>query len=60
MSMEIKQAILQKIKEYDTIMLFRHFRPDGDAKGSTKGLQGILKGMSVENQTILSSLPHYP
>lgn len=53
MSMEKKQAILQKIKEYDTIMLFRHFRPDGDAKGSTKGLQGILKATWPEKQVYL-------
>ncbi len=37
------QTILNKIKEYDEIILFRHFRPDGDAIGSTKGLAGILK-----------------
>lgn len=53
MSMEIKQAILQKIKEYDSIILFRHFRPDGDAKGSTKGLQGILKATWPEKQVHL-------
>ncbi len=40
---QVMQAILDKIKEYDKIMLFRHFRPDGDAIGSTKGLAGILK-----------------
>ncbi len=36
-------AIYDKIKEYDRIILFRHFRPDGDAVGSTKGLQRIIK-----------------
>ncbi len=40
---EIMQTILDKIKEYDRIILFRHFRPDGDAMGSTKGLATILK-----------------
>ena len=35
--LKTKQAILEKIKEYDKILLFRHFRPDGDAVGSTKG-----------------------
>ena len=58
MSMEIKQAILQKIKEYDTIMLFRHFRPDGDAKGSTKGLQGILKATWPEKAVYLINDDH--
>ncbi|MBO7304637.1 MAG: bifunctional oligoribonuclease/PAP phosphatase NrnA [Clostridia bacterium] len=37
------QIIFDKIKEYDRIIIFRHFRPDGDAIGSTKGLQRILK-----------------
>ena len=58
MSMEIKQAILQKIKEYDSIMLFRHFRPDGDAKGSTKGLQGILKSTWPDKQVYLINNDH--
>ncbi len=40
---EKMQLILDKIKQYDTIILFRHFRPDGDAKGSTMGLRGILR-----------------
>lgn len=43
MSYEKKLAILNKIKEYDKILIFRHFRPDGDAVGSTKGLQRILQ-----------------
>lgn len=40
---EIKKKILDKIKQYDRIIITRHFRPDGDAIGSTKGLAGILK-----------------
>ena len=40
---ENMQKILDKIKEYDKIFIFRHFRPDGDAVGSTKGLAGILQ-----------------
>ncbi len=43
MNKEIMQTILDKIKENDKIILFRHFRPDGDAMGSTKGLARILK-----------------
>ena len=37
------KIILDKIKEYDRIFIFRHFRPDGDAIGSTKGLTRILR-----------------
>ena len=40
---EQMQRILDKIKEYDKIFIFRHFRPDGDAVGSTKGFAAILK-----------------
>ena len=43
MNKEIMELILQKIKEYDRIMLFRHVRNDGDCVGATKGLKAILK-----------------
>ena len=43
MASEIQQAILKKIEEYDTIMLFRHIRMDGDCVGATKGLKRILQ-----------------
>ncbi len=35
--------VLNKIKEYDRIIIFRHFRPDGDAIGSSKGLKRIIQ-----------------
>ncbi len=35
--------IFEKIKSYDKIMIFRHFRPDGDAIGSTRGLARMLR-----------------
>lgn len=41
--LKVKQAILQKIKDYDKILIFRHFRPDGDAVGSTKGMAELIK-----------------
>ncbi len=37
------RAILEKIKAYDRIIIFRHKRPDGDAVGSTLGLRDILR-----------------
>ena len=39
----VKEQILQKIQQYDTIMLFRHVRNDGDCVGATKGLKRILQ-----------------
>ena len=49
------QIILNKIKEYDKIIIFRHFRPDGDAIGSTKGLAGILRLTYPEKQIYLQN-----
>ena len=43
MSYDKMKQILDKIKEYDSIMIFRHFRPDGDCKGATMGLRDILR-----------------
>lgn len=52
-NLEIMEKILQKIKEYDRILIFRHFRPDGDAVGSTKGLQEILRITYPEKEILL-------
>ena len=49
---EIMTTILDKIKKYDKIILFRHFRPDGDATGSTKGLQRIIQ-LTYPEKTVL-------
>ena len=46
-------TILNKIKEYNKIILFRHFRPDGDATGSTKGFQRILQLTYPEKSVLL-------
>ncbi len=43
MSTQKIREVFNKIKEYDRILLFRHFRPDGDAIGSSKGLKRILE-----------------
>ena len=43
MNYEIKLQILNKIKENDRIMLFRHVRIDGDCVGATKGLKRIIQ-----------------
>ena len=52
---ENMQRILDKIKAYDKIFIFRHFRPDGDAVGSTKGLTGILKLTYPEKKIYLQN-----
>ncbi len=53
MNKDIMLTILNKIKEYDRIIIFRHFRPDGDAVGSTKGLQRILQLSFPEKEILL-------
>ena len=55
MKNEKMQAVLDKIKEYNRIIIFRHFRPDGDAIGSTKGLQRILRLSFPEKEIYLQN-----
>lgn len=55
MNRDVMQTILNKIKENDKIFLFRHFRPDGDAIGSTKGLARILKLTYPEKRIYLQN-----
>lgn len=52
MQYEVMKKILEKIKEYNKIIIFRHFRPDGDAIGSTMGLREILRA-SFPEKTVL-------
>ena len=37
------QELLEKIKNYDTIIIHRHKNPDGDALGSQIGLKCIIQ-----------------
>ncbi|MBP3333113.1 MAG: bifunctional oligoribonuclease/PAP phosphatase NrnA [Clostridia bacterium] len=53
MNIQEKQNILDKIKEYQRIIIFRHKRPDGDAVGSTKGLREILRLTYPEKEIYL-------
>ncbi len=48
MNTEQMKAVLAAIKANDRIILFRHYRPDGDAVGSTKGLRAILRASFPE------------
>ncbi len=36
------EAVLENIKKYDTIIIYRHSRPDGDAMGSQIGMKHII------------------
>ncbi len=52
---ESMQTILNKIKEYDRIVIFRHKRPDGDAVGSTLGLRGILRLTYPQKEIVVNN-----
>ena len=53
MNTENMKTILEKIKEYNKIIIFRHKRPDGDCVGSTKGFQRILQLTFPEKEILL-------
>lgn len=48
--MTIQEQIFSAIKEYDTIIIHRHKRPDPDAIGSQMGLAAILKASFPEKK----------
>lgn len=53
--------ILEKIKEYDKIIIHRHVRPDGDCIGSQMGLKELIKH-NFPNKKVLctgDSIPLY-
>ncbi|MCQ2413026.1 MAG: bifunctional oligoribonuclease/PAP phosphatase NrnA [Sphaerochaetaceae bacterium] len=54
-NLETKKAILEKIRQYDTIVLARHIRPDGDAIGSTHGLAESLRRSFPNKKVIVSN-----
>lgn len=58
MNTEIMTSILNKIKEYTNIIIFRHLRPDGDAVGSSKGLRTILRLSFPEKNILLINEDH--
>ena len=53
MNQDIKQQIFDKILAYDTIVISRHIRPDGDAVGSTCGLAAILRATFPQKKVLL-------
>ena len=53
MNKEVMEKILQKIKEYNRIMIFRHVRNDGDCVGASKGLKAILQLTYPEKEIYL-------
>ena len=52
---KVMKQILDKIKQYDTIIITRHVRPDGDAIGSSKGLAAMLRLTYPEKKIYLQT-----
>lgn len=52
MNIEQMHLILDKIKQYDKIAIFRHIRPDGDAVGATLGLRDMLRLTYPEKEVL--------
>jgi len=48
------EAILKEIKQYETIIIHRHVRPDPDALGSQAGLKEIIKASYPEKQVFIT------
>ncbi len=52
--MTIQEEIIAKIKEFDTIIIHRHQRPDPDAIGSQGGLAELIKTSFPEKEVLLA------
>jgi len=50
--------ILEKMKAYDSIILFRHIRMDGDCVGATKGLKEIIRSTWPEKTVLVIDQQH--
>lgn len=48
------EHILQKIKEYNRIIIHGHYRPDGDCIGSQFGLYHIIKATYPQKEVIIT------
>ncbi|AYC29840.1 DHH family phosphoesterase [Paenisporosarcina cavernae] len=50
----MKRTIIDTIKEFETIIIHRHVRPDPDAYGSAFGLKEILQASYPEKQVVVT------
>jgi len=55
MTATFAREVLDTIKKYERIIIFRHLRPDGDCVGSTKGLARILQLTFPDKEIILQN-----
>ena len=50
---EIMKQILEKLRAYERILLFRHVRVDGDCVGATKGMKDIILSTWPEKEVFI-------
>jgi len=53
MNREIMAQILDKLRAYDRILLFRHVRVDGDCVGATKGMKDIIRATWPRKEVLI-------
>lgn len=53
MNREIMTQIMDRLRQYDRILLFRHVRVDGDCVGATKGLKEILRATWPKKEVLI-------
>ena len=56
MNETIKRAIIDKIEQYERIMLFRHIRMDGDCAGASKGLKEMIAATFPDSMVLFMFL----
>ena len=58
----MKRQIIDKIEQYDTIIIHRHVRPDPDAYGSQIGLAELIRANYPKKMCMLlvNMMNHYP
>lgn len=49
----MKKVILEKIREYSRIFIFRHIRIDGDCVGATRGMKALIKATWPEKEVYI-------
>ena len=53
MNEAVMRAILEKIKAYPRVMLFRHTRMDGDCAGASRGMKELIQATWPEKEVLL-------
>ena len=58
MNKQVMAQILDKIRAYDRILIFRHIRMDGDCVGASKGLRELIRHTWPEKEVLIIDDQH--